>query len=142
MAQLVTVLKPLQVVTTVLSLEQNPSCSILYPVTNDLLLNHLTVQACDIAAIKTCKRNITDQLNKKRYKPSSLETAKTIPDIHVCADVDPRFTRLVFLSTKQREITQQEVLDQVESFELDELAPTTSSQEAEKSAIDFLLENN
>ena len=71
---MVTVLKPLQVATTVFSLEQNASCSI-YPVINGLLTKHLVVEESDVPAIKNFKRNVFNQL-KERFKPNSLDTTK------------------------------------------------------------------
>ncbi len=66
LSQMVTVLKPLQVATTVFSLEQNTSCSIVYPIINGLLTNHLTVQESDIGAIKNYKKKCHRPIKKKK----------------------------------------------------------------------------
>ena len=118
LSQMVTVLKPLQVATTVFSLEQNTSYSIIYPVINGLLTKHLVVEESDVPAIKNFKRNVSNQL-KERFKPNSLDTAKSLPVL--CAAIDPRLSKLTFLSEKQRKITHDEVIDQAEMLRLEKL---------------------
>ena len=52
LSQLVTALKPLQMATTVFSSDLNVSCSIVYPVINGLLSNHLVISEDDVSAVK------------------------------------------------------------------------------------------
>ena len=140
LSQMVTVLKPLQVATTVFSLEQNTSCSIVYPIINGLLTNHLTVQESDIGAIKNYKKKCHRPIKKKK-SPSNLDTAKSLPVL--CAAVDPRYFNLTFLSSEQKEITHDEIADQVEILKLKELERESITEPAPKkqkaSAMDFLL---
>ena len=56
LSQMVTVLKPLQIATTVFSSDLNVSCSIIYPVVTGLLFNHLIVSEDDVLATKTLRK--------------------------------------------------------------------------------------
>ena len=105
LSQMVTVLKPLQVATTVFSLEQTASCSIVYPVINGLLTKHLVVEESDLLAIKNFKQNVSNQL-KNRFKPNDLDAAKSLPVL--CAAVDPRHSKLTFLTEEPRKLTHDE----------------------------------
>ena len=62
LSQMVTALKPLQMATTVFGLEQNVSCSIIYPVINGLLFNHLVGAEGDLPAVKRFKRIVAGEL--------------------------------------------------------------------------------
>ena len=82
-SQMVTVLKPLQVATTVFSLEQNASCSIVYPIINGLLTKHLSVEESELPAIKNFKKNVSNQL-KDRFKPFSSGNSKELACFMCC----------------------------------------------------------
>ena len=98
---MVAILKPLQVATTVFSLEQNVSCSIVYPVINSLLKNHLKIEQSELNQIKNFKRTISTQLIE-RFKPDEPDTAKCLPVL--CSTLDPRHSKLNFLNEEQRDI--------------------------------------
>ncbi len=136
LSQMVTVLKPLQVATTVFSLEQNASCSIVYPVINGLLTKHLVVEEPDLPAIKNFKRNVSNQL-KKRFKPNDLDTAKSLPVL--CAAIDPRHSKLTFLTEEQRKITYDEIIDQAELLKIESCIAEPPPAKKKSSAMDFLL---
>ena len=86
LSQMVTILKPLQMATTVFSLEQNASCSIIYPVISGLLFNHLVGAEGDLPAIQRFKQTVAGDL-ERCFVPSCLDTAKSLPVL--CAVVDP-----------------------------------------------------
>ena len=115
LSQMVTALKPLQVATTVFSFEQNASCSIVYPVINGLLTKHLVVEESDLPAIKNFKQIVSSQL-QNRFKPDSLDTAKSLPVL--CATIDPRHSKLTFLTEEQRKITYDEIIEQAEFLKI------------------------
>ena len=52
LSQMVNALKPLQVATTALCLDQNVCVSLIYPVVNGLLKNHLVIGSDDRSAVK------------------------------------------------------------------------------------------
>ncbi len=56
LSQMVSVLKPLQIATTVFSSDLNISCSIIYPVITGLLFNHSVISEDDVLAAKTFKK--------------------------------------------------------------------------------------
>lgn len=145
LSQMVTVLKPLQMATTVFSLEQNASCSIVYPVINGLLFNHLVGAEGDLPAVQRSKRTVAGEL-ERRFAPSCLDTAKSLPVL--CSAVDPRYAHLQFLSTEQREIAREELIGRMESLEIerdkdgadcDEPPPKRSKSSKKDSAMHFLL---
>ena len=125
LSQMVTVLKPLQMATTVFSLEQNASCSIIYPVINGLLFNHLVGAEGDLPAVQRFKRTVALEL-ERRFAPSSDVTAKSLPVL--CAAVDPRYAHLRFLSPEQREITREELIGRLEALEIEESDSTDCTE--------------
>ena len=114
--------------TTVFSLEQNFSATIIHPIINGLLLNHLVDSEGDLPAVKRFKHIVTEEL-KRRFAPSCLDTAKSLPVL--CLAVDPRYAHLQFLSKQQREreIACEELLGQMESLETEGDKEGTDSTE-------------
>ena len=82
---MVTALKPLQMATTVFSLEQSASCSIVYPVINGLIFNHLVGAEDDLAVVNRFKLTVARGL-KKRFALSCLGAPKSLP---VLCSADP-----------------------------------------------------
>ena len=135
LTQMVAILKPLQVATTVFSLEQNVSCSIVYPVINSLLKNHLKIEQSELNQIKNFKRTISTQLIE-RFKPDEPDTAKCLPVL--CSALDPRHSKLNFLNEEQRDIAHDAVICQAELLTCDiEIAEPPTKKK--NSAKDFLL---
>ena len=130
LSQLVTALKPLQMATTVFSSDLNVSCSIVYPVINGLLSNHLVVSQDDVSAVKTFKRVVAEAL-RQRFMPSS----DTIPIL--CAAVDPRYSDLVFLDEEQRVAVHEELILLEDSLSKEPEEPPT--KKSKDSALHFLL---
>ena len=96
--QLTVVLKPLQVATTALSGELKVTVSLIYPVVNGLLSNHLNVGSQDVPTVQRFKETVRKELSS-RFCPDSLETAT---EIHVIAALtDPCYHQLKFLNTEQ-----------------------------------------
>lgn len=131
LSQLVTALKPLQMATTVFSSDLNVSCSIVYPVINGLLSNHLVVSEDDVSAVKTFKRVVAQEL-RQRFIPSS----DTIPIL--CAAVDPRYSDLLFLNAEQRVAVHEELILQKDDS-LSKEAEEPPTKKSKDSAMHFLL---
>ena len=127
LSQMVNVLKPLQMATTVFSLEQNISCSIVYPVVNGLLVNHLASTESDLPAVKRFEQSVASEL-RRRFSPSSPSTAKSLPVL--CSAVDPRYSHLRFLSEQQREMTHEELIGCMETLETEREKENTDSTDA------------
>ncbi len=141
LSQMESALKPLQIATTVLGLEQNSSCAIIYPVINGLLTNHTAVKEDDLPAVKRFKTILTDEL-KRRFKPSCSDTALSIPMMSCI--VDPRYSSLGFLDSAQRSLVRDNVVECIESLEADnticdEGEEPLSKRPKRKSAMQFLL---
>ena len=145
--QIVTVFKPLQIATTVISSEQNVSCSVIYPVINGLVVNHLTVAKSDLPVVKRFKECVSCEL-KRCFNPSSLDTAKSLPVL--CAAIDPRYAHLKFLSTQQKQIVREELISRMEFIEIEgtneeadpEVQPAKKKQERQCHALsswDFVI---
>ena len=143
-SQMVNVLKPLQMATTVFSLEQNISCSIVYPVVNGLLVNHLASTESDLPAVKRFKQSVASEL-RCRFNPLSPSTAKSLPAL--CSAVDPRYSHLRLLSEQQREMTREELIGRMETLETEGEKENTDSTDAagpptkksKESVMQFLL---
>ena len=87
------VLKPLQMVTTALSLEQNVSSSLIYFVIHGLISCHLKVESTDLPAIKRFKEIVRSQLEDR----FPFDPEKNL------AGVDPRYKDLDFLKNEEKE---------------------------------------
>ena len=111
-SQLVTVLKPLQLATTVFSSDSNVSCSIIYPVIDGLLTNHLTVSDDDVSAVKRFKQIIAGELEKRFTHSSDCLSLQ-------CAAVDPRYSHLRFLADGLQEKIREELEDEIGSLGTD-----------------------
>ena len=141
LSQMVVVLKPLQVATTVFSSDLNISCSIIYPVVQGLLTNHMVIHDNDLPVVKKFKETVSKEL-KRRFDPSSLHVAKSLPVL--CAAIDPRYSQLSFLNEEQREIAYAEIIKQMEAMqtsEKDEVVELSEppAKKSKDSAIHFLL---
>ena len=94
--QVTAVLKPLQIATTALSMEQNPSISCVYPVVHGLINLHLQSSDGDAAPTKKLKTAVAGDL--KRHFPmqgNGLDAANNLAWIG--SALDPRFKALTFL---------------------------------------------
>ena len=91
MADLLPVLKPLQIATSVMSTECTPSASTLYPMLWGVVNNHLTVTDEDSATVSTFKQEVSNSI-KQRF---GLNDQKTATNVCVIASVlDPKFSKL------------------------------------------------
>ena len=116
LTEMVAILKPLQVATTVFSLEQNASCSIVYPVINSLLKNYLKIEKSELNQVKNFKHTVSTQLIE-RFKPDEPDTAKCLPVL--CSALDPRHSKLNFLNEEQRDIAHDAVIHQADLLTCD-----------------------
>ena len=137
LSQLVTVLKPLQMATTVFSSDINVSCSIVYPVINGLLTNHLVVAEDDVSAVATFKKVVAEELKRRFvYSPDSIPI--------LSAAVDPRYSNLLFLDSEKRDAVHEELIGMMDAEEHGQDSEDTDSQEPptkkpKDSAMHFLL---
>ena len=83
LSQLVVVLKPLQVATTVLSGDQNVFSSLVHPVVDGLVRNHLNTDGGDLAMVKRFKEVVAGELH--RLFPFDPESVSILS-----AALDPR----------------------------------------------------
>ena len=136
LSQLVTVLKPLQIATTVLSADSNVSCSVIYPIINGLLTHHLAVSNNDISAVKRFKQIVAEEL-EKRFTPSS-----DILPLH-CAAVDPRYSHLRFLDDSLQQEIREEIEEEMCKFSIDcpdeAEEPPAKKAKSGDGAMSFLL---
>lgn len=91
MADLLPVLKPLQVATSVLSAEAGPSASTVYPMLWGLLKNHLDEKDDDSSVVSAFKKTVSDAVSE-RFGMTDMATST---NICVTASVlDPNFKHL------------------------------------------------
>jgi len=77
MADLLPVLKPLQIATSVMSTKCTPPATTLYPMLWGLVNNHLTVRDEDCATVSTFKRAVSDAI-KQRFGLNDHKTATNV----------------------------------------------------------------
>lgn len=135
------VLKPLQVATTVLSMEGNPSTSCVQPILHGLLNDHLKTTDADSTTIKQLKSAIAGDL-RDRFPQQKCKLA------WLASALDPRFKSLDFLSAGQRATVWEDARAEVKKLHDGKPAPaapgvtpaaTEDEGEEEKSGIAFLL---
>ncbi|XP_069124886.1 E3 SUMO-protein ligase ZBED1-like isoform X2 [Argopecten irradians] len=90
------VLEPLKIVTTVMCSEKAPTVSLIYPM-RAILLDSMNENAQDSGLIKEVKSAIGDDL-KKRYSSDEMKEF-----LLIAAAIDPRFKSLPRLNTEERE---------------------------------------
>ena len=97
MEQIVKVLEPLQITTTALCETEIVSCSLIYPVVNGLLKNHLLVDENDLPAVKRFREVVTLEIQNR----FDVEDAVEEQSVAVFASIlDPRYHQLKFLSNQ------------------------------------------
>ena len=82
------VLEPLQIATTALCETQIVSCSLIYPVVNGLLKNHLLIGEDDLPVVKRFKEMVTQEIQNR------FNVEKTIEEQSVAifaTILDPRY---------------------------------------------------
>ena len=88
------VLEPLQIATTALCETQTVSCSLIYPVVNGLLKNHLLIGEDDLPAVKRFKEVVKQEI---QYR-FNVEEAVEEQNVAVFAAIlDPHYHLLKFL---------------------------------------------
>ena len=97
MEQIVKVFEPLQIATTAFCETEIVSCSLIYPVINGLLKNHLLVDENDLPAVKRFKEVVTLEIQNR----FDVENATEEQSLAVSASIlDPRYHQLKFLSDR------------------------------------------
>ena len=99
MDQMVTVLGPLQIATTALCETEIVSCSLIYPVINGLLKNHLVPDESDLPTVKRFKEVVAQDIERRfnvseAVKEQNVATFATI--------LDPRHHQLKFMDYSTR----------------------------------------
>ena len=75
---------------------------------------------------------------KNRFKPNDLDTAKSLPVL--CTVIDPRYSKLTFLTKEQRKFTYDEIINQAELLKLGNCSVAEPQPAKRKSSVvDFLL---
>ena len=87
MEQMVAVLEPLQIATTALCETEIVSCSLIYPVINGLLKNHLVPGEGDLPTVKRFKEIMAQDIQKRfnvseAVKEQNIAILATILDAH------------------------------------------------------------
>ena len=76
---------------------------------------------------------------RNRFKPNDLDIAKSLPVL--CAAIDPRHSKLTFLTEEQRKLTYDEIIDQAELLKLGNCSVAEPPPAKRKSsAMDFCWE--
>ena len=87
MVQMAAVLEPLQIATTALCESQIVSCSLIYPVINGLVTNHLVENDDDLSVVQKFKKVVKAEL-ERRFDPS-IDSVSMF-----AAFLDPRYHHL------------------------------------------------
>ena len=91
--QMVKVLESLQISTTALCETQTVSCSLIYPVVNGLLKNHLLIDEDDLPAVKRFKEVVTQEIQYRFNAEEAVEEQS----VAVLANIlDPHYHQLKF----------------------------------------------
>ena len=109
MENIISVLKPFYVATSVMSSEEYPTLSVILPILTSLLRNHLHDNEADCAAVASYKTVVKKQLTK-RYDIDNPNST-----IMLASFLDPRHKRLLFLSDQQRESVHTMALEKLNS---------------------------
>uniref|UniRef100_A0A3P8P8X8 BED-type domain-containing protein n=1 Tax=Astatotilapia calliptera TaxID=8154 RepID=A0A3P8P8X8_ASTCA len=130
--EIVRALKSMQVVTTVMSEEKNPTLSLVAPLLAQLL--HDTQDNIgDTALVRNIKQSISQDL-KKRYA-STVERNT----LYTASALDPRFKTLPFLSLEERQETYARVVAEAITLQVSKHSGTTEEPSPKKSKMSICL---
>ena len=90
---MVKVLESLQISTTALCETQTVSCSLIYPVVNGLLKNHLLIDEDDLPAVKRFKEVVTQEI---QYRFNAEEAVEEQSVAVLATILDPHYHQLKF----------------------------------------------
>ena len=99
MDQMVTVLEPLQIATTALCETEIVSCSLIYPVINELLKNYLVPGESDLPTVKRFKEVVAKDI-ERMFNVS--EAVKEQNVAFLATIIDPRYHQLKFMDYSTR----------------------------------------
>ena len=99
MDQMVTVLEPLQIATTALCETEIVSCSLIYPVINGLLKNHLVPGESDLPTEKRFKE-VVAQDTERRFNVSEAVKEQNVAIFDII--LDPCYHQLKFMDYSTR----------------------------------------
>ena len=140
LSQMATVLEPLQIATTALCESEIVSCSLIFPVINGLLNNHLNEKDDDVRVVKTFKSVVREQI-EERFNIRSSDILDTIPVL--AAALDPRYHQLRFFSSSQRARVIENIKQKLTLAESEEECQQTEESETppqqKKTALSFLI---
>ena len=102
MDQMVTVLEPLQIATTALCETEIVSCSLIYPVINGLLKNHLVPGESDLPTVKRFKEVVAQDIERR----FNVSEAVKEQNVAIFATIlDPHYHQLKFMDYSIRTTT-------------------------------------
>ena len=99
MDHMVTVLEPLQIATTALCETEIVTCSLIYPVINGLLKNHLVPGESDLPTVKRFKEIVAQDIERR----FNVSEAVKEQNVAIFATIlDPRYHQLKFMDYSTR----------------------------------------
>ena len=141
MEEIVTVLEPLQIATTALCEAETVSCSLIYPVINGLLKNHLVPGEGDLLTVKRFKEIVTQDIQKR----FNLSDAVTQQNTAIFATIlDPHYHPLKFMDYSTRTTAYSLFKEKLASCEeecriVQETVSNSPKRKKKKSAMAILL---
>jgi len=96
MSDLLPVLKPLQIATSVMSAEHKPTSSVLYPMMMGLVGDHLVASDDDSQAVATFKRSAATEI-KQRFGINDTQTVKN--PLVIASVLDPNYKDLTGMTS-------------------------------------------
>ena len=109
MVLMVLVHESLQIPTTAFCESQIVSCSLIYPVINGLITNHLVEKDDDLSVVQKFKKAVKAEL-KRRFDPSI--DIESIP--MYAAFLDPRYHHLKFLDPNLQSLASRAIKNKLE----------------------------
>ena len=131
--QMVNVLKPLQMTTTVMCTDRDVSASLVYPLLNGLLNHHLSASSNDLQPVQKFKETVANELKKRfKFDPTNVM-------VLACA-VDPRYHHLNSFKVEERLLVQQQLKDVMrDKYSCSESLEEPPAKKRNMTAMSFLL---
>ena len=124
MAEVIPVLKPLEVATALLSSEAAPPASSVYPMLWGLVNVHLTPKEEDLSTIHDVKETLSKEI-KKRFEKTALTTSTNA--LITATVLDPQFKQMNGFANDFRKAAQDNVISLMSKVELPKTMPVTPS---------------
>lgn len=137
MSDIITVLKPLNVATTVLCSENQVTISLVLPIIHSVIKNHLNMNITGRPDTEKFKNILVVSLTDRFNLNSNKETVHSLASF-----LDPRSKQLTFEDNEKKNLIKIAIDNMIENLDRNEVTENENVNYASNSALDFIFHNS